>query len=223
MAQTIDTFRFMAGALRAPTSAAAGRYAEDHLSVILREPLGVIGVVTPWNYPLLMARLEDGAHPGRRQHPGPQAVGADPAHHAEVRRTRGRHPAGRRAQRRDRLRPGGRRPARRAPRHRHDRAHRFGPQRQGGGPAPRPSRSSASTSSSAARPRWSSSRTPTWPPRRPRCARPATGTPARSAAPPAACWCTSRWPTSSSSTSSTRSPRWSSASPAPATTSRSGR
>ena len=55
LAQTIDTFRFMAGALRAPTSAAAGHYAEDHLSVILREPLGVIGVVTPWNYPLLMA------------------------------------------------------------------------------------------------------------------------------------------------------------------------
>jgi aminobutyraldehyde dehydrogenase len=55
LAQTIDTFRFMAGALRAPTAAAAGRYAEDHLSVILREPLGVIGVVTPWNYPLLMA------------------------------------------------------------------------------------------------------------------------------------------------------------------------
>jgi aminobutyraldehyde dehydrogenase len=55
VAQTVDTFRFMAGALRAPTSAAAGRYAEDHLSIILREPLGVIGVVTPWNYPLLMA------------------------------------------------------------------------------------------------------------------------------------------------------------------------
>ena len=55
LAQTVDTFRFMAGALRAPTAAAAGRYAEDHLSVILREPLGVIGVVTPWNYPLLMA------------------------------------------------------------------------------------------------------------------------------------------------------------------------
>ena len=30
-------------------------YAEDHLSVIMREPLGVVGVVTPWNYPLLMA------------------------------------------------------------------------------------------------------------------------------------------------------------------------
>ena len=55
VAGTIDTFRFMAGALRATTSMAAGTYAEDHLSVILREPLGVIGVVTPWNYPLLMA------------------------------------------------------------------------------------------------------------------------------------------------------------------------
>ncbi|MFF9779484.1 aminobutyraldehyde dehydrogenase [Streptomyces sp. NPDC013978] len=55
VAMTIDTFRFMAGAARATTSLAAGDYAEDHLSVILREPLGVIGVITPWNYPLLMA------------------------------------------------------------------------------------------------------------------------------------------------------------------------
>lgn len=53
--QAVDTFRFMAGALRAPTSAAADRYAPDHLSVLLREPLGVVGVVTPWNYPVLMA------------------------------------------------------------------------------------------------------------------------------------------------------------------------
>ncbi|HKU11222.1 MAG TPA: aldehyde dehydrogenase family protein [Sinomonas sp.] len=52
---TIDTFRFMAGALRATTTMAAGDYAQDHLSLILREPLGVVGVVTPWNYPLLMA------------------------------------------------------------------------------------------------------------------------------------------------------------------------
>ena len=177
----------------------------------------------PVELPAADGRLEDGAHPGRRQHAGHQAVGADPAHHAEVRRARGRHPAGRRGQRRDRLRPRGRCPARRAPRRRHDRAHRLGPQRQGGGPAPRPSRSSASTWSWAARPRWSSSPTPTCRPRRPRCAPRATGTRARSAAPPAACWCTSPWPTSSPSCSSTRSRRWSSASPAPATTSRSDR
>ncbi|MFV0458352.1 MAG: aminobutyraldehyde dehydrogenase [Actinomycetales bacterium] len=51
----VDTFRFMAGAVRAQSSMAAGDYAENHLSVILREPVGVVGVVTPWNYPLLMA------------------------------------------------------------------------------------------------------------------------------------------------------------------------
>ncbi|MER6988921.1 aminobutyraldehyde dehydrogenase [Saccharopolyspora hirsuta] len=55
VAGTIDTFRFMAGALRATTSMAAGDYVADHLSVIRREPVGVVGVVTPWNYPLMMA------------------------------------------------------------------------------------------------------------------------------------------------------------------------
>ncbi|MEO5319942.1 aminobutyraldehyde dehydrogenase [Arthrobacter sp. CC3] len=52
---SVDTFRFMAGAGRALTSLAAGDYATDHTSVILREPAGVVGVITPWNYPLLMA------------------------------------------------------------------------------------------------------------------------------------------------------------------------
>lgn len=52
--QTIDCIRFTAGAARAGTSIAAGGYAADHLSVIVREPLGVVGAVTPWNYPLLM-------------------------------------------------------------------------------------------------------------------------------------------------------------------------
>ena len=55
VSSTVDTFRFFAGAARAITSQAAADYTEDHLSVIVREPLGVVGVVTPWNYPLLMA------------------------------------------------------------------------------------------------------------------------------------------------------------------------
>lgn len=54
VASAIDTFRFMAGAGRTGTTIAAGEYVEDVTSMILREPLGVIGVVTPWNYPLLM-------------------------------------------------------------------------------------------------------------------------------------------------------------------------
>ncbi|GAB3292282.1 aminobutyraldehyde dehydrogenase [Parasphingorhabdus pacifica] len=55
VAGTIDTFRFMAGAVRATTSMAADDYVDDHLSIIRREPVGVVGVVTPWNYPLMMA------------------------------------------------------------------------------------------------------------------------------------------------------------------------
>lgn len=55
VAQAVDTFRFMAGALRTTTSAAADEFVADHLSVIHREPVGVVGVITPWNYPLLMA------------------------------------------------------------------------------------------------------------------------------------------------------------------------
>lgn len=54
VASAIDSFRFMAGAARSLTTVAPGEYAQDHLSLILREPLGVVGAVTPWNYPLLM-------------------------------------------------------------------------------------------------------------------------------------------------------------------------
>lgn len=55
VSSAVDTFRFMAGAGRAAQSPAAGDYVDDTTSLILREPLGVIGMITPWNYPLLMA------------------------------------------------------------------------------------------------------------------------------------------------------------------------
>jgi aldehyde dehydrogenase (NAD+)/aminobutyraldehyde dehydrogenase len=55
ISSAIDTFRFTAGAARTLTSLAAADYAAGHTSVILREPVGVVGVITPWNYPLLMA------------------------------------------------------------------------------------------------------------------------------------------------------------------------
>lgn len=54
IAGTVDIFRFSAGAARAFTELGAGDYVTDHTSFVLREPLGVIGAVVPWNYPLLM-------------------------------------------------------------------------------------------------------------------------------------------------------------------------
>jgi len=49
-----DTFRFFAGAARILEGRSAGEYARDHTSWIRREPIGVVGQVTPWNYPLMM-------------------------------------------------------------------------------------------------------------------------------------------------------------------------
>ncbi|MFD8522428.1 aminobutyraldehyde dehydrogenase [Streptomyces capillispiralis] len=52
---TVDQLRFFAGAARSVQGAAAGEYTPDFTSMLRREPLGVIGQVTPWNYPLMMA------------------------------------------------------------------------------------------------------------------------------------------------------------------------
>jgi betaine-aldehyde dehydrogenase len=50
-----DHFRFFAGAARNLEGRAAGEYMEDHTSLIRREAVGVVGQITPWNYPLMMA------------------------------------------------------------------------------------------------------------------------------------------------------------------------
>ncbi len=52
---SVDQIRFFAGAARHLEGISAGEYLKDHTSFIRREPVGVIGQVTPWNYPLNMA------------------------------------------------------------------------------------------------------------------------------------------------------------------------
>ena len=50
-----EIFRFMAGASRALQAPTTGEYVSGYLSMLRREPLGVVGAITPWNYPLLTA------------------------------------------------------------------------------------------------------------------------------------------------------------------------
>src|SRR3989475_2681098 len=52
---SVDNLRFMAGAPRTLTGQAAMEFAYGGTSVIRREPIGVIGQITPWNYPFMMA------------------------------------------------------------------------------------------------------------------------------------------------------------------------
>jgi betaine-aldehyde dehydrogenase len=51
----VDQIRFFAGAARNLEGKSAGEYMAGMTSIIRREPVGVIGQVTPWNYPMMMA------------------------------------------------------------------------------------------------------------------------------------------------------------------------
>ncbi len=50
-----DNLRFFAGAARCLEGRAAGEYLEGYTSFTRREAVGVVGQITPWNYPLMMA------------------------------------------------------------------------------------------------------------------------------------------------------------------------
>ena len=181
-----DHLRFFAGAARVLEGRSAGEYLADHTSWVRREPVGVVGQVTPWNYPLMMMiwKIAPALAAGNTVVLKPSdTTPASSTLLAELAQEflppgvlnvvcgdRGtgrllvRHPC----------RRWSRSPARcaRAPR---------------SPPRPR-STSSGCTSSSAARhPSWSST-TPTSSARPPRSPRPATSTPGRTAPPPPACW-----------------------------------
>lgn len=51
----VDQLRFFAGAARMLEGRAGGEYLSGFTSYVRREPIGVVGQVTPWNYPLMMA------------------------------------------------------------------------------------------------------------------------------------------------------------------------
>src|ERR1700712_1785671 len=51
----LDQIRFFAGAARLLEGRSAGEYMAGHTSYIRREPVGIVGQVAPWNYPMMMA------------------------------------------------------------------------------------------------------------------------------------------------------------------------
>lgn len=51
----IDNVAFFAAAARNLEGKASGEYSGEHTSSIRREPVGVVGSIAPWNYPLQMA------------------------------------------------------------------------------------------------------------------------------------------------------------------------
>jgi 1-pyrroline dehydrogenase len=57
VAHAADAFRFFAGAARNLEGKAVGEYLGGRTSMIRRDPVGVCGQITPWNYPVMMAAL----------------------------------------------------------------------------------------------------------------------------------------------------------------------
>lgn len=55
IASAVDKVRFYAGAARQISGIAANEYRQPLTSFIRREPVGVVGAITPWNYPFAMA------------------------------------------------------------------------------------------------------------------------------------------------------------------------
>ncbi|WP_308284503.1 aldehyde dehydrogenase family protein, partial [Pseudonocardia oceani] len=51
----VDQIRFVAGAARMLEGRASAEYMRGFQSTIRREPVGVVGSVAPWNYPMMMA------------------------------------------------------------------------------------------------------------------------------------------------------------------------
>jgi len=51
---TVDNIRYLAGASRTLEGKAMAEYVSDGTSAVRREPIGVVGAITPWNYPLMM-------------------------------------------------------------------------------------------------------------------------------------------------------------------------
>jgi betaine-aldehyde dehydrogenase len=51
----VDNLRFFAGAARTLEGRSAGEYMAGFTSFVRREPIGVAGLIAPWNYPLMMA------------------------------------------------------------------------------------------------------------------------------------------------------------------------
>jgi aminobutyraldehyde dehydrogenase len=60
MTVSSDNIRFFAGAARVLEGRSTGEYMRGYTSMIRREPVGIVGQIAPWNYPLMMAAWKIG-------------------------------------------------------------------------------------------------------------------------------------------------------------------
>ena len=119
-------YEYAAGAARMLHGDTFNNLGDSILGLVTREPIGVVGLITPWNFPFFILCRTCAVHSGRRLHDRLQAFRIHLCHDAH----HGGHPvrgrtARRRVQRRHRARRRGRTGDHRASRHRHGVLHRL--------------------------------------------------------------------------------------------------
>ena len=114
---TIDIFRYYAGLVR-DHGGTTSTHRQRALTYTVREPLGPIAALIPWNSPLISTALKLAPALADRKHGRPEAVGVRRPERRRFVRGRPTSIPARRRQRRYRLRPERRRRPRRPPRHR---------------------------------------------------------------------------------------------------------
>ncbi|KAK6042933.1 aldehyde dehydrogenase family protein [Cooperia oncophora] len=95
---SIDVWRYFAGwcdKIEGHTIPISNARPNFNLTLTKREPVGVVGLITPWNYPLMMLSWKMAACLGRRKHGRSQTGSGDTTYCVEIRRTisTGRNPS----------------------------------------------------------------------------------------------------------------------------------
>ena len=98
VAMAADVYDYYAGLALDITGDAITNFAPDAVGLTVHEPVGVVGVITPWNFPVLLIIVEAGAGARRGLHDRRQAVGVHGRHDV---RAGAHHQRGGRAGRRD--------------------------------------------------------------------------------------------------------------------------
>lgn len=86
-------FRFLGGASRALQAPATNEYVPGYVSMLRREPIGVIGAITPWNYPLITAVFKIAGALSAGNVIGDETLRTDPADHVALHGVRCPDPA----------------------------------------------------------------------------------------------------------------------------------
>ena len=89
----VDCFEFYAGAATKNYGETMPPPLPTYLANTVREPVGVVGAIVPWNFPLLLAVVEGCAGACGRLHHRPQARATYAAHRDRTRQDRVSKPA----------------------------------------------------------------------------------------------------------------------------------